>query len=260
LCATETFTAATTKQQQTLTIKKTKHLSDPMMAAMSTLMTQMSSAIIAATRSIGKLADSIVGLEKLINNLGLEIGHVADCIVDTEALGIALFARFCSAFHPPSPPLPPPFWNGTCSFRKEQLLEQQLQAVAAAARAASADVAAARAQSARAEWHIVNLTRRQQQALLSLSWDPMKDMAAMIALCGKFMKMLATMASSMGSVAASVLQGVGDMSSRIVQTVGLIGQQALNMGTMAKQVASVQRSVQQLMQDCTSYPRHHITD
>ena len=225
-------------------VKMVKELIDPMMAAMSKVMTAMAEGVIDGTNEIGILADEIVVTEHLINDMGLAIGAMADCIVATEALGFSMMQRFCSITpvlslasprSPVCPPIPPVHPVNITSPHTYRTLISVQEAVAG-------DLAAARA-----ALHRLSLHSRESVE----GFDPARDFKKMVALCKQFMDMIEVITGSVASETSVVMDAVAGFAKRIVVTIGLINDMAGQINIMAGRIVTTIDLLSRLEAQCT---------
>lgn len=216
--------------------KQMENLMNGMMDEMEHLMTTMAIGILNGTSEIGLLADSIVDTEKSINEMGLAIGEMADCIVATEEIGFQMFSQFCPAFKPSHhDPLP----HGKCAPIAP------VHPVKNNTRSVFSNPAAVHATRVRFLTVMESMTR-DLDALL----NPVSDFTEMLNLCKKMVQMMDAMSKSMTGMASDVMNSIIQMSDRIMQTIGLINGMAGQINVMAGRIVRTEQLLAQLAVEC----------
>eukprot|EP00041_Stephanoeca_diplocostata_P039947 m.1638220 g.1638220 ORF g.1638220 m.1638220 type:complete len:528 (-) comp27284_c0_seq1:130-1713(-) len=210
--------------------KQMEDMMNGMMDEMERLMSTMATGILNGTKEIGILADTIVDTEHLINDMGLAIGEMADCIVASEEIGFQLFTKFCPSFKPSHhDPLP----NGKCA---------PITPVHPVNTTVGAYIGIAHQ----------NFNSSADASVLkpNVLANPIGDFTEMLNLCKKMVQMMVSMSKSMTGMTSDVMRSIAQMADRIVQTIGLINGMAAQINTMAGRIVQTEKLLAQIAGEC----------
>eukprot|EP00161_Ancyromonas_sigmoides_P009409 TRINITY_DN2335_c3_g1_i1.p1 TRINITY_DN2335_c3_g1~~TRINITY_DN2335_c3_g1_i1.p1 ORF type:complete len:635 (-),score=139.95 TRINITY_DN2335_c3_g1_i1:29-1753(-) len=214
---------------------------DRMMDVISAMMTTCASDILTGTAAIGREAELVFDGAGLIQLGAVDIGKMADCIVEIERVGLGLFQEFCpgggayrgaprrasAALCPPIAPIHPP-----------------------QARAFETPSINSGAASGNTQQHSNTVAFRPAGHHPPLVTGPFGDFKAMVDLCAKMLETANHLSRDMLAVMGNVAGGVRAMAGEIGAMMGKMEQMAAQINNMIGRMATTAVMMEALEQQC----------